>query len=67
MSFSEFKQVEHNWSLVTKKGNALYQSNHYSLAIRYYQHALLCSDLMVRNANYAQETSSLFHPSSSPA
>jgi len=55
MSFSEFKQVKHNWSLVTQKGNALFEANNHESAIKYYQHALFCSELMVRNANYAQE------------
>lgn len=53
MSLLEFKTAEDNWLAETVTANDLYQKAQYDLASKYYQQALLFSELMFRNVTDA--------------
>lgn len=55
MSFSEFKQMEHEWSEVSERANSLYIKNKFQAATKYYLKALLYSELMLQNVADAQK------------
>lgn len=61
MSFSEFKQVEQNWSSLTKTANDLYHQDDYQAAANYYKQALFYSELMLRNADNAKILTCTLH------
>jgi len=54
MSLLEFNKLNNYWCDQTERGNTLYHKAQHGQAIKYYEQALLSSELMFRNIDDAQ-------------